>query len=150
MQYNTLLICVFLFVWDTSALADSPRTLTDRRLNGGWVVVQAEREGRVVADFRSTPIYIDGNSIKWKMGDTLLECSLIVHPWKSPAPFDQTITMPNLQTVEILGIYEFKSDKLLVCLTALGAQRPISFDTNSDKQWIKFELIRPKSTKRPD
>lgn len=150
MQHNITVFCVWLLACAGPARADSPSTQTDRALNGEWVVVQAEKEGRNVADFRAAQIYIDGNFIKWKIRYQMQECLVVVDHRDSPQRFDLIITMPNSQTVKILGIYKFEDDKLFVCLAALGAERPRSFDTNTNRHWFKLELRRLKSTPKSD
>lgn len=150
MKYNIWLVYTLIFVNLDSVVADSPISATDSRLNGEWVVITTKREGREVEDFDGSRIQIDGNSMKWRIGERLLNRVLVVDRLGSPNFFDQIVEMPDSQAQKLLGIYKFDRDKLIVCFTVGGIIRPKTFDTTDDKLKICIEFKRPAEALRTE
>ncbi len=153
MQLKAFLTCSIILLCVDRVDADAPITATDRRLNGEWVVTNAERGGRKTSDFAEVVVQIDGNSIKWKIRKRLIERLLIVDRTALPNSFDQRVKMTDARTETLMGIYKFDKadrDKLFVSFIAGGDERPQSFDSINDPRKFDLRLRRKQSMVAPE
>jgi uncharacterized protein (TIGR03067 family) len=120
-------VCVLLS--SLTPTADPPADL--KAFQGKWVLVEATLGGRDhKGDFKGLALSIDGDKYSVSVGLNLDKGTITLDPAKTP----KYITLASSEKAgpfkgrTMPGIYEFKDDKLTVCLNTEKDDRPAKFD----------------------
>lgn len=102
------------------------------RIQGTWVVVSAERDGAPVPPeslkAREVKMIFEANRIVAKMGEMSVTLgTFTLDSSKSPKTYDRTYPDGTPRR----GIYKLDGDKLTICVSGLGKDRPSAFSTKS-------------------
>ena len=141
-----------LFLLGVAALISEPTHADDKanaqdlkKLQGAWIVVEAERDGE--------PLNIKGNKMVVK--DSLftiftksaeLEGDLVLDAAKTPKRIDWQHQKGMLRDKKWEGIYKLEGDKLTLCYTEADTNkaRPDAFATQKDSNRLLIVLERKK------
>ncbi len=102
------------------------------RLQGTWIGVSLERDGRVVyrgAEARKARVSFVGSSAVFEDPGATLVGTFTLNPTRAPKTFDLTVTEGGEQETYPAGIYELSADTFRLCFAFPTVERPTEFDT---------------------
>jgi uncharacterized protein (TIGR03067 family) len=102
------------------------------RLQGIWIGVLVERDGRVVhrdADARTARVRFVGSVAVFEDTDTTLVGNFQLGPSRTPKTFDLTVDEGGAEETYPAGIYELNDDSFRLCFAFPAAVRPSEFAT---------------------
>src|SRR5262249_51896610 len=120
---TTLLLIGLLAI--SRASADDKK---DDKLDGKWLVVSIERDGKADDAFKGGMRVIAGG--KYTLTDKNGKATpgtFKVDPSKKPKAIDMTPTEGQYKGKTLLGIYEIDGQTLKICFTEPGKDRPTEF-----------------------
>ena len=130
-----------------TALAQ-PAEEAQRKLQGTWSAIKAERDGKGADDVAGHRISVSGNRflIRAKDGKTLYEGTLRVDPGTKPAAIDFEHTGGTLKGKTWKGIYALEGETLLICDNApnLDKPRPAAFEAKAGSGYVFITFARTK------
>jgi uncharacterized protein (TIGR03067 family) len=123
------------------------------RLQGTWLHVHREHPGgQVLATVNETATYTGDRLTLKKDGVVYGRGIVTIHPERSPRTMDtqnldgegKPVGQPHH------GIYKFENDRLILCLSNQGDERPTEFTTTSGPGWRLFKSVHlPESAGEP-
>jgi RNA polymerase sigma factor (sigma-70 family) len=106
------------------------------KLQGTWIVVAAEEQGRTVLEekikAKAVRLLITADRFALKRGGQAesLEGRLTIDPTKRPKTMDWSAVKPDdTKAIKVEGIYRLQADTLIFCY---GEKRPAEFKTSAD------------------
>jgi uncharacterized protein (TIGR03067 family) len=136
--------CLFLALCPLAAAEELPANAKTEleKLQGEWVIVSAEREGKAEPQPTSpTKITIQEDKLLINSMEVGLRITMLSVE-SSPKLID--ISHPETKKV-IEGIYELKDQEWIVCINSMGegaAERPANFKTADNIKFVKVTLKR--------
>jgi uncharacterized protein (TIGR03067 family) len=123
-----------------------------KKLEGTWVWVSAEHNGRQVTDdFKDFRLILKGDKLTIKKGDDAATGSLKLDLSKKPKMITlSAVTWRGREVPDsVLGIYALDGDTLKVCYTSQGGERPKAFNTKDGTNLnpITLEVYEREKTK---
>jgi uncharacterized protein (TIGR03067 family) len=116
-----------------------------QELQGNWTVVEAERHGSPLDEFKNATVTIEGEKFTTKAGDKLLRAgTLKADPSKDPKTIDVTYTDGELQGKTRLGLYKVEGDTWTIFTGLEGKDRPTELATKSGEGTVRLVLKRAK------
>ena len=103
------------------------------RLNGTWVLVRGEQEGKPLPEDATQGIkmVIDGDKHTLIVGSDKMVSTHLLDPTTTPKSIDAKATEGPYKDMTLLGIYRIRGDEFTVCFAAPGKERPKNFTTKS-------------------
>jgi len=153
MRYATLLAVLGLFTSAGLARADEAADKAAKELEGLWLVVGIENEGRKATgeDVKDMRWHIQGGEIRARDPDgTAGKMSFVLDPGKDPKAIDVTSLDGKQKGKTAFGIYELKDGRLRICLRDWESAvkgRPTKFSTEKDSGLAMITLERAKEKK---
>jgi uncharacterized protein (TIGR03067 family) len=101
-----------------------------------WVPVSIEMNGKAVPDkaFKDNKVTVKGNKLTVQYGGMTREGTFTLDPTQMPKRIDATGKDPQGKEIKTVGIYEFDGDKLKICDTLAGGERPKQFSSKGGTQ----------------
>jgi uncharacterized protein (TIGR03067 family) len=114
-------------------------------LQGAWVVVGGEREGQPVdllkdVQFRGARLVFEGDRVTMHAGGHARSGTFAIHPGADPPAID--IALEGDPGKLFPGIYVVGGDRLTLCLSTDGGERPAAFATRPGAHLVLFVLER--------
>ncbi len=132
MKTKFTLLCAVALTLAASATAGDAAKKEQDRLQGTWVVVAAEREGRPLDRIKGGKLIVTGSNftIETASGATL-KGDLMLDPAKKPRQMDLTHTAGALRDQTWKAIHQLDGDDLKICYAEAdsGKDRPTEFTT---------------------
>jgi uncharacterized protein (TIGR03067 family) len=105
----------------------------DLELAGIWECVSATNDGKPLAEetVKKLRLTVTGEGVyKTELGDQVLfDSTCKIDPAKKPKEIDMIGTEGQLKGKAALGIYSLDGDRLTICYTMPGKERPKSFES---------------------
>jgi uncharacterized protein (TIGR03067 family) len=99
------------------------------KFEGTWQPFYVEMDGKEFkGDIKEHRLVIAGKSFVFT-GDSKMEGTITIDPSKKPPTIDTETTSGDHKGTKMVGIYEISKDRLMVCYTAAGSERPTEFRT---------------------
>src|SRR5262249_47534296 len=99
-----------------------------KHLQGTWKVVQAKRDGEMVAALKGGTVTLEGNKFTSKTGETILgQGTWKVDPGRKPKTIDIEYTQGPEKGKKVLGICHLTKGTWILALGPPGKERPSSF-----------------------
>ena len=136
---KTAVLIIVTFGLATASAADADK------LQGNWIAVSAERDGKPAADIKGHMLTIDGDRFTIKLKDKVLYRGTIkVDEAKSPATIDFLHATDSLQNKSWHGIFELAGNTLKICDNGadLNKKRPTAFRTEADSGHVLVTFKR--------
>jgi uncharacterized protein (TIGR03067 family) len=117
-------------------------------LQGTWVVVAAEQQGRPVPPEEFARGYANlrwsfqGDQVICDWGDVRVEANYRLGPGQAPKALDLTPTTGLERGRRVQGIYDLQQGLLRVCLNGGEGKRPAQFSFTVDSRWTVLTLQR--------
>jgi uncharacterized protein (TIGR03067 family) len=139
-----LLSVVGLFSMPTRA-NDKARAQDLKKLQGTWIVVEAERDGEEIP-IKGNKMVVKDNLFTIFTKSAELEGDLVLDAAKSPKRIDWQHQKGMLRDKKWEGIYKLEGEKLTLCYTEAdtGKARPDAFATKKDSNRLLIVLERKK------
>jgi uncharacterized protein (TIGR03067 family) len=139
--------CVLLVAWFVPALLQGTVD-AEKRLQGSWIAVRAERDGKPADDVVGHRLSLTAGrfQIQTKDGKTLNAGTIRVDPGAKPAAIDFQHTEGALKGRVWKGIYAVDGDTLTICDNAPNPDkdRPASFEAESGSGYVLITFGRAK------
>jgi uncharacterized protein (TIGR03067 family) len=128
------------------ARSGDPPKAQDAQLEGDWEAVSVVRDGKVVPqpDDSKPIVTIKGSRTTFKVGDRVVEQSLVVDTAKTPKTIDVSPGDGSEPGETKHGIYEIKDGILRICLGDPGQDRPSDFNPKEGSGYAVLTLKRIK------
>ncbi len=123
----TLTVC---FLLAADAAQDAKKELG--QLEGEWTLASGERDGQALGDDivkNAKRVFKGDETTVWLNGEVILKAKMTIDPTKKPKTIDYAVSEGEAQGQTIRSIYELDGDKLKVCSSAPGGERPKEFST---------------------
>jgi uncharacterized protein (TIGR03067 family) len=106
-----------------------------KKFQGEWVPVSVEVNGKAAPAeaLKDVKVTVKGNKITFKEGAKTMEGTFTLAPTKKPKQIDATAKEKDKE-FKTIGIYEFDGDKLKICDTLAGGERPKKFSSKGGTQ----------------
>jgi uncharacterized protein (TIGR03067 family) len=101
-------------------------------IQGTWVVVSAEKEGRATNEINGDKVIFKDGNLTVKTKNKEEKATYKIDPSKKPRTLDIT---PEKENDVILGIYQLEGDTLKICF-AEKAARPTDFNSKGDRRML--------------
>jgi uncharacterized protein (TIGR03067 family) len=125
-----------------------PPEEAEKKLQGTWTTIKAEREGKAAEDIVGHRLSFTGNrfQIRSQDGKLLYEGTFRVDPKTKPASFDFEHTLGALKGKTWKGIYVLDGDTLTTCDNGpnLDKGRPAAFEAKPGSGHILITFKRAK------
>lgn len=141
----TLLLPVALFL--TAAQKDENSKKDRAKLQGLWIVVSSERNGKPTDRINGDTLTIAGDTfaVKIKSTDSQVKGTLKFDASAAPKTIDMKFTEGKDKDRTSEGIYLLDGDNLKLCLADPGRKpRPSEFVTKADSGHVLIQLKREK------
>ncbi len=128
---------VLIVAGTTGAISRNDR----QRLQGSWIAVAAERDGRAANDLLGHRLVVDGDSFAiHEQGQMIYQGTVAIDPAPEPHAIDFKHGPGILNGKIWRGIYKFKGDTLSICDNAsnLSRPRPAQFDTRLGSGFVSL------------
>ena len=121
------------------ALLQGATQANDPQLQGTWVMVSMEHQGKVSDGAKGSTITIAGNKMNWTWvaGNERRDSVIKVDATKTPKHFDQIEKFEDKEET-VLGIYQIDGDTLRICIplpdkdgSFAKAARPTAMDSKA-------------------
>jgi len=102
------------------------------QLQGEWTLVSGERDGQDLPEDivkNATRNFKGDEATVTLNGQVILKAKITLDPSKKPKTLDYAVSEGEAQGQTIKSIYELDGDKLKVCSSAPGGERPKEFNT---------------------
>jgi uncharacterized protein (TIGR03067 family) len=138
-----------LVVWPVLANAQ-PTEDAQKKLQGTWTAIKAERDGKAAEDVVGHRLSLTGNrfQIRSKDGKPLYAGTFLLDPRAKPAAFDFELTEGDLKGKVWKGIYALDGDTLTTCDNGPDPDksRPAAFEAKRGSGYILivFRRAEPK------
>jgi uncharacterized protein (TIGR03067 family) len=109
------------------------------KLQGTWVMVAFERDGKKVEPSSGTVIF-DGDTMTWKDRFSSFAKTFRLDPDFEPKRIDTKTISDGTNGLPGYGVYELDGDTLKLCLDS--NERPISFETKPGTDSVLWVLKR--------
>lgn len=141
----TLFAIGFMILGAMVALADAadPR----QQLAGTWSCASATIDGAPLAaeTAKLLKLTLTGERFKTQRGDQVLfDSSYTVDATKNPKQIDMIATEGDLKGKPALGIYKLEGERLTLCYTMPGNERPAEFESTAKSGVYLIEWTRAK------
>jgi uncharacterized protein (TIGR03067 family) len=104
-----------------------------KELAGTWQAVSYALDGKKASDEDMKKIRLlidaDGKTTAQREGKTFIASTTRIDPTKTPKTIDITFTAGEDKGKTALGIYKIEGDRLTICRTAPGKERPSEFSS---------------------
>lgn len=95
------------------------------KLEGAWIVVSADREGKKADDLKGHRLTFDANTFRVELeGRLLFKGTFTIDPAARPARVDFHHTEGELTGTRWLGVYRLRGDTLRIADNAVNPSRP--------------------------
>jgi len=103
------------------------------RLNGTWVLVRGEQDGKPLPQdaIQGIKMVIDGDKHTLVVGGDKTVNTHHLDPTTKPKSIDAKPTAGPYKDMTLRGIYRLEGDEFTVCFAAPGKERPKEFTTKS-------------------
>jgi uncharacterized protein (TIGR03067 family) len=139
-RYALGIVAVALLVGGTAA-QDAKEDM--KKLEGTWVVVSAERDGKNYDRIKDDQVVFAGDKITIKSKERDQKGTYKLDPSKKPKALD--LISDNAGDPPVHGIYEFKGEELRICFSRPGKDRPTAFATQAGSEMTLVVMKRVKS-----
>ncbi len=117
-----------------STVIDAASAKSDhQRIQGSWDFVTLVARPR-----QSDRIVFSGDKIFWHVGEKSLEGTFIIDATKQPKQIDLNFPGEKDDAKVMLGIYDFRSELLAICIRGSGRLRPAKLDATGDQALLLF------------
>jgi uncharacterized protein (TIGR03067 family) len=102
-----------------------------KKFQGEWVPVSVEINGKAIPEeaIKNVKVTVKGNKLTFTEGGTTIEGTFTLDPTRKPKQIDGKAKGPQGKEVKTIGIYELDGDKLKICDTLAGGERPRKFSS---------------------
>jgi uncharacterized protein (TIGR03067 family) len=113
------------------------------KFQGEWVPVSVELNGTALteAGVKDVRVIVKGDKLTIKERDKTSEGSFALDPTKKPKHIDGTGKDSQGKEHKTIGIHEFDGDKLKLCYTLAGGERPKEFSSKGGTQKNPIMLV---------
>jgi uncharacterized protein (TIGR03067 family) len=103
------------------------------KLNGMWVLVRGEQEGKSLPEntIQGIKLVMDSDKHTLIVGNDKMVSTHHLDPTTTPKSIDAKATEGPYKDKALLGIYRIQGDEFTVCFAAPGKERPKSFTSKS-------------------
>ena len=108
-----------------------------QKLQGRWVVLRNEIKKQTTPELHGRVWIFEGK--KFRLDTDKGSEAFVLEETTQP----KSIDFKDGRTADILGIYKFEGEKLVVCTAAAGKKRPKAFKTSMWTGTVLTELKRP-------
>ena len=119
-----------------------------KKIQGKWQFITHEMNGKEATPEELKKMTITFKGDKWAVreGDKVIQAGTHkFDPTKKPGHLDAVVTEGEDKGNKMLGIYEFKGDKIRVCFDLKGKERPKSFKAGEGQLSATVERLKKKS-----
>ena len=127
-----------------SLLTSSVAADDKKDLDGKWVVVSVERDGKPWAAMKGAIRVNNGDKyILTPKEGKAVPGTFKIDPTKKPKTIDMTPTEGNFKDKTLLGIYELDGDTLKICFAEPGKERPTDFTSKAGMVLVVHKRDKP-------
>jgi uncharacterized protein (TIGR03067 family) len=108
----------------TSVPEDDATKFERERLQGRWVMIDSERDGKKLEPGGSQRVVFEGNTMTWKDSSHSFAKTFRLDPQPTPKQIDFTSISEETKGLRGYGIYELDGDRLKLCMNS--KDRPTS------------------------
>jgi uncharacterized protein (TIGR03067 family) len=150
MRATLALSTVTFLLFGVAAAQDDAVKKELKKFQGTWEAVSGESAGKPQPpeSVEGLTVTFQGDKFVSKKGDKVLqEGTIKIDPAKSPRQIDVIASSGPEADKAQLGIYKFEGDRLIICGTPAGGQRPTAFKTDGDEKAHLIVARRAKARK---
>jgi uncharacterized protein (TIGR03067 family) len=136
-----ILSAVLLLIADEKTEAEKQEM---KNLQGAWVVVSAERDGKPDDDLKGARFTFEGDAFTRKTSSGTVHGTYRLDPKQSPKETGATFTDGPLKGKKVFGIYAVDGDTLKLCYSEPGKNAPLDFTSKAGSGHLLVVLKRDK------
>jgi uncharacterized protein (TIGR03067 family) len=118
---------------DSAALDATSAQSDHQRIQGSWHAVTLS-----TGPGKEDHIVFSGDKISWHVGKETLEGTFVIDATKQPKRIDLKFTGEKEAAAVFLGIYEIRSELLVICIRGFGGLRPTKLEGGKDQTLMLF------------